>query len=330
MKKYFLAVDAGGTKLQALLFDEELRLIRTARAAGVNINISTLDEARANMVQCLDTLIEDEKVLQCVYITFVGPEPLFRELLEERCTVKRYQPLNEGVVGMLAGMQSPEGICAMAGTGSDVFCAYRKEGSNDPGVQDLICLDAVGGWGAVINDGGSGVWMGRKAMQYVERMVEGMISETLLLCEVEKQLQAHGKEELIKAVYTSPSPYRLLATLTRAIARAADAGDAHALEILRQAGEKMAEQTCCLIRRYDFSPDRMAVVCSGGAWKAHSLMFESFKAELEKICPGFAVVKPLYDQICGGVVLCGLENGMTRKEICARMREDYVQFAVTW
>ena len=35
-KSYYLAADGGGTKLQTILYDEDLRVIRTGRVAGVN------------------------------------------------------------------------------------------------------------------------------------------------------------------------------------------------------------------------------------------------------------------------------------------------------
>ena len=111
MKKVFLAVDAGGTKLQALVFDEELHVLSHARTGGVNVNISTQDEVKANIAHCLDELFptkEDIRVI-CVYYTFIGPFEIFREILETRFSVERYQPINEGVAGLLAGIQSPMG-----------------------------------------------------------------------------------------------------------------------------------------------------------------------------------------------------------------------------
>ena len=33
-KSYYLAADGGGTKLQTILYDEDLRIVRTARVAG--------------------------------------------------------------------------------------------------------------------------------------------------------------------------------------------------------------------------------------------------------------------------------------------------------
>ena len=48
-KSYYLAADGGGTKLQAVLYDEELRVVRTARIAGVNTLFKPVDVVRANV-----------------------------------------------------------------------------------------------------------------------------------------------------------------------------------------------------------------------------------------------------------------------------------------
>ena len=89
MKKYALAVDAGGTKLQALLFDENMRVIRSAKAGGVNVNISTVEEVEKNMTCCLDILFPEKEDIRiwCVYYTFIGPFELFSRKLS--CWLRR-------------------------------------------------------------------------------------------------------------------------------------------------------------------------------------------------------------------------------------------------
>lgn len=333
MKKVSLTVDAGGTKLHALVFDKTLQVLRQAKTQGVNVNISTANEVRANIAQCLDELFPAEEKIHvlCVYYTFIGPFEVFRELLEARCLVERYQPVNEGVAGMLAGIQSPQGFCAMAGTGSDVYYAFKEEGFVDtPGLEHVICPPAVGGWGAVIGDSGSGAWMGQKAMQLVAQMIEGMIPSTPILQEVEAQLQAYNKQQMIREIYRAPAPFRMLAQLTPAIARAARAGDQHALDIFRKAGEELAMQVKCQMERHCVAPCTMPVVCAGGAWKAHEEMFQSFERALSQLCPGQQAIKPRYEQVCAGMVLHALENGKSREEICAKMDESCAQFIIPW
>ena len=43
-KSYYLAADGGGTKLQTILYDADLRVIRTGRGAGVNTLFKPVDD----------------------------------------------------------------------------------------------------------------------------------------------------------------------------------------------------------------------------------------------------------------------------------------------
>ena len=172
--------------------------------------------------------------------------------------------------------------------------------------------------------------MGRKAMELVEQMVEGLLSPTHLLKEVQSQLQAYDKPQLIHTIYRSPAPFRLMAQLTPAIARAARAGDEQALDIFRQAGKSMALQTKCQLERHGILPGAVPVVCAGGAWKAHEEMFRAFEDTMKRLCYGQQVVKPRYEQVCAGMVLHGLEKSMNRQNICDQMDKSCAQFRITW
>ena len=47
--KYYIAADGGGTKLQAVLYDEELRMVSAARVSGVNSNFRPVGHIAAEM-----------------------------------------------------------------------------------------------------------------------------------------------------------------------------------------------------------------------------------------------------------------------------------------
>lgn len=47
--KYYIAADGGGTKVQAVLYDEELRMVSAARVSGVNSNFRPVEHIAAEM-----------------------------------------------------------------------------------------------------------------------------------------------------------------------------------------------------------------------------------------------------------------------------------------
>ena len=63
MPKYYLAADGGGTKLQAVLYDQDLQIVRLCRATGVNTLFKPLETVRSNIVsrRCKSCDPEDDK-----------------------------------------------------------------------------------------------------------------------------------------------------------------------------------------------------------------------------------------------------------------------------
>lgn len=47
--KYYIAADGGGTKLQAILYDENLHIVDTGRMSGTNTILRTEEEVREDM-----------------------------------------------------------------------------------------------------------------------------------------------------------------------------------------------------------------------------------------------------------------------------------------
>ena len=80
----FVCVDGGGTKLNAIWFDENMRELGTARAKGINSTISPKAECQKQMRECFLNLFGDKmpKVLDKLYVTF-GNGKEYAECLPE-------------------------------------------------------------------------------------------------------------------------------------------------------------------------------------------------------------------------------------------------------
>ena len=74
-----ITLDGGGTKLNAILFDEQFRVVRRARASGVNHTQNGREAAAANVTGCLDALLPDGTTeIGDIYAVFVGDEQILR------------------------------------------------------------------------------------------------------------------------------------------------------------------------------------------------------------------------------------------------------------
>lgn len=313
---FYIALDAGGTKINALMFDENLTIVSRALTGGVNLSQTSLEDCTANIRSCLDQLFAAEApaVIDIVYCTFVGPFKIFVREIQQRTTVLEFICPSEAEAGLLAGNVKREGILALAGTGSGSYAV--KDGKH--------C--SVGGLGPYVGDDGSGVWIGQAAARAIARAMIGWGKPTLMTDYIREDWGVTNEWDIVNAVQGSSAPFRKMGSLTRVVGRAAAAGDEVALDILRQAGHLMAEQVLFGIRRN--WPELPEVTLCGGAWKAHPEMFEQFRRELQAVHPSLEPRRPLFEHVCAGPILHLLNKGFSRDETIRIMLEKFPDYRI--
>lgn len=321
MKKYFIAVDAGGSKTVALLFDSDFNLIGTGRAGGVNLTQTTLEDCRQNVSDCLDMMFSETlpDKIEHLYITFVGPVDVLRDELKKRTVVVNETIISEGLGGVYAGALTDTGITAVSGTGATLF--YSKDG-----VQKAY----LGGWGPVFGDGGSGTWIGCKSLDAAVKYYDGVGEKTLLTQYIKDELNLSDFRSLINRIYSSVAPFRTAAKITEIASRAAHDGDEIALSIFKAAAHEILIYTMGIIKKFDIPKDDRLVVCCGGAWKAHPIMFETYKSELQKSVEIADVIKPCFEHVMSGPAMLALEHTSDRKKAAELLKQKFSSFCLSY
>ena len=99
---YYITLDAGGTKCNAILFDEELNICGRGLSGGVNTTQTSPEDSRANVVSCINQLFKDicPEEIACLYASFVGPVQVLLEELAKRTRVANTQILGEPKAGI--------------------------------------------------------------------------------------------------------------------------------------------------------------------------------------------------------------------------------------
>lgn len=319
--RVYLSVDGGGTKLQMLLYDQHLTPLGMGFAGGVNTNSTTPENALANVKSCLEQVFSTCRpaAIDRAYVVFVGPTDGLRSELARVAPVRDYVPLSEPAAGLMAGAFWREGFLALSGTGSDVFLCAGEHHTR--ALQNIRTV--VGGWGPLLGDQGSGAWVGQQAIRAAVSGLEGWTPPTLLLDLIRRDWKLTHDFDMVSVVHRSSAPFRQMGSLTRLVAEAANQGDAVALGILREAGELMATQTLCLFRRCDIPAECKKLVCAGGTWKAHPVMFETFREQLLAQQPDLDIRWPLFEPILAGPAMVALESGATADEACALLARQY-------
>ncbi len=312
---YYMAMDGGGTKLVGLLFDDRYRLISAARAEGTHTSVYPIEDVRAHVADCYAHLFADVPrplAIERLY-TICGDSRMFAELLPAGVTLRSSRNINEAVSALYAGSARHSGFVALSGTGSDVFC-----------IRDDRCADIVGGWGAILGDEGSGVWMARHAMQAAIRAEQGWGEPTLFGEMVKRHYNLTTLWDYVAYLYATPSPFRRLGELMPLVARAADQGDAAMLAVLCGGGRILADQMIALIAR---NPDmELNITACGGAWKAHPAIAEAFAEALTAAHPTATFTLPLFEHIMAGPICLSMERGEDMAATITTLTENFPSF----
>jgi len=287
--RYYIAADGGGTKLLAVLYDEEWNVIRTAKSGGTNLLFRPKEVAAAEVEALAEELIpQDVSAVEAVDLSFVGSSEPFLEAVRRRCPVKTVRHYGEGHVA-LASAGVRWGVVAQAGTGSDAFL-IQPDGAK-----------SVGGWGVLLGDEGGGYDIGARTLRAAIYAEDGRGPRSVL---PELIKEAWGIPDLwgmIGKISGNPDSRSLVASVSYLTEKAALLGDEAALAVYEAAGHEMSLQVLTVIRNAGgrfIGP----VIASGGAWKGCFRMFETFRDDVKAVHPGAEIRFPEFEPLVGSVV----------------------------
>lgn len=317
--KYYIAFDGGGSKIEGILFDENLKFINKVRTGSMNVSFSSKELLYKNANEAIDKLLEGTGIteIECVYGVFSW---LMRDVMLEKENIK-FNKLDdrggEGLIGLLAAFASENSVISLSGTGSVIFYV-DKDGNGYE----------AGGYGSVIHDEGSGYHMARMAVAEAVKYYECRGPHTLIVDEICEYLGADDMGSAIGKIYDfeGKSPTAALASCAPCVGRAARRGDEIAKELLRRSATVMAEQTLGLIHRRNVPMD-VPIVLEGGHWKNDRLMVDTFIDLIHADQPQREVIIPYFEPVVGAVLAMPHFTGrkLTDEDI-AFLKEEYKDF----
>ena len=282
----YLALDSGGTKVAAVLYDGRFEPLATAFCGSLRANTTPAAQVEANFESMVRQLgLKDGQRIEVVAGTYehaVGERlrKRFRVGMDSAGGYTGSDPFAAGLFGeMNMGLSAAgvfgDGMLALSGTGATVFA---RAGSK--------CLSG-GGYGAAVADEGSGYWISREAMIAAIRGYEGRGEATLLTDVVlhhfgGPQFDRSRFREAVFSIYAgNRSPVARVAELVPEVVEAAAAGDNASARILTEAGDLLALQLLSLARMNGIS-EQVPVAISGSVWRKNPLFLTAFTTRLQK------------------------------------------------
>lgn len=172
---------------------------------------------------------------------------------------------HDSTTSFLGALGDRHGAVVAAGTGVVTLAVGETETAR------------VDGWGWIMGDAGSGYWIGRAALDAVMRAYDGRGPATVL---TEAALSRWPDlTQAYMALQADHDRVRVVASLAREVAAAADAGDAVARDISRRAAHELASSAQTAVRRVRTDEPAFDVCAIGGVFASRTL-HDAFESEL--------------------------------------------------
>ena len=269
-----LGIDGGGSSTKWALFSTDGAVLKQGRLGSMTGHLfGPEDEAalRSQLADFANTLqSRPDAVVAGISGLHEHAGPIFRAALADTFGLPEHliRVVDDLELAYAAHFTPGEGVLIYAGTGS-VACFCTQGGQ----------LLRAGGHGYLLGDEGGAFWQGRQALRAVlHAQDEGRPPPETLARELSPLIGNLDWRQVRTWVYGGGRG--AVATLAPAVDRAALAGDVVAQEVMRLAGQALADLALALRKRIssEHQPGSLPVVLCGGA--ANALVRVAFVAAL--------------------------------------------------
>ena len=297
MSSVLIAVDGGGSRTVAAVFDTEGTERARAEAGGSNHLLMPPSDAARAIAGAIDAALRaagadiDDAVAVCAGLA--GVEVCGRGADRIRAFAPALQESKALIVSDMqiahtAALGGRTGVVALAGSGSVIY------GEDEHGKQIK-----VGGWGPAYGNEGSGYALGRSALAAAARAFDGRGPKTALLDAILERLELRDFRESLGAIYSSAAIHAKIARLGELVDRIANEGDEVARGILREAGADLAHASATAAKRLVGDGRACLVSYQGSAIRCSRILRETFAFELSRMDACLRVEAPQFDPVYG-------------------------------
>jgi len=280
-----VGIDAGASKTRAFAVDRSGAVIGRGAGGGANL-LSSPDPAGsigAALAESLAGAPAEAVVLSCAGGDRDADRERGRAILAQLVgPATRVDVTGDGVAALYAGNPAGCGVVLISGTGSIAF------GRNEEGDERR-----AGGWGYLIGDEGSAVWLGLEGLRAAAHHTDGRGAATAITAHVLRELGVAAFMDVLAHLYGKPHPAPAVLAATRAVARAAADADAIAVSIVRRGAHALARAASVVAveLRLESGP----VYLAGGAFESLPSLERAVRSELLGMMPR-ATVEPVSEE----------------------------------
>ena len=304
----FLGVDGGGSRTRALVCDATGRVLGCGEGGSSNFKLAPPEAVRGALETAIQAALAEAAG---------GPLAAFLGMAgvataEDRAAVvalaKSIPVLDDAMIeaghdvqiALEGGLSGAPGIALIAGTGSSCY------GRNAAG-ESYEC----GGWGDLVDDVGSGAWLGLRALQSCVRQADGREAETGLKAAVMDFLRIESMDEFKHRIHRVGLSRPERARLAPVVSRLCADGDPAAGALIDEAVIGLAELVAATAWRLGI--DSPKIVLAGGLM-ADAAFREAVRHAIETAVAKAQVLPARLPPIAGAALLALKLGGVAVNE----------------
>ncbi len=304
--RYYLGLDAGGTKTFCLIGDEAGRVLGFGRAGAGNYEAYGVEPAFEEIQKAVTGAL-NEAGLTLGQITGIGMGIAGADIPEDYVMLEReiFTPIlgstprafrNDSMAGLRGGTREPHGIVIACGTGC--VCAGKNRAGREA---------RVGGINEDFGDKVSGSSIGTEGLKAVWRYRDGVTGKTLLADKFLAKSGCADLDDFFYKMYKAQITPDDLQPMAKLVFDAAFEGDAIACDILEWGGRYLGEMVNAAARLLDMCQDSFDVVMAGSVFKGSSpVLIDALSTVVHRECPRARMTMPIYEPVVGALLL-GME-----------------------
>lgn len=274
-----MGMDAGGTKTRAFAVTRAGEIVGRGAGGGANL-LSSPDpqgSIAAALREALAGRLPDAVVLSCAGGEREADRAKGRAILASLLGPDvAVEVTHDAKAALYAGNAAGCGVVLISGTGSIAY------GRNDQG-DEARC----GGWGYLVGDEGSAVWIGQEGLRAASYDHDGRGSPTRITRRLFEDLGVTDFNGLLPVLYGKPHPSPAILAATRAVARAFAENDGIAVNIVQRGARLLAGMAATVAR--ELLLESGPVYLSGGAFENVRPLEKAVRIELLSVLPRAAV-----------------------------------------
>jgi N-acetylglucosamine kinase-like BadF-type ATPase len=294
-------IDGGATNTRAVLVSADGTIAGFGAAGPSNYDNVGEETASGNIRDAVEAARRDSgRRLPEVTSMFLGMagvvSPTDRETVRRMVIAHKLAPpesisVDHDIrIALAGGLEGREGIVLIAGTGSSTY-GRRSDGRNHRT-----------GWGFLLDDRGSGYYLGLQAMIATVMEADGRGAPTSLGHVVRARFRFSDIDDILHILYHDRIPVADIASLAPDVIRAARSGDAVAGSILSTGAREIARMVTTVAERLEFSAE-FPVTMTGGLVDHPGGYRDLIHAEILRSLPGSVITAPSFPPVIGAALL---------------------------